>query len=149
MTRYGLLLLCASFGCTEDGAFSGQPDAAIDAPLVVSDACVCDDAAIQLSVGPNIDTNALNEGSIAINPKDPRSLIASGNFSVSVNHDEGTTWNNSFPILANQLVDPSVAFDSAGRGFWQGMDIYVPQGNPRTLGVARSTDDGITWADPV
>jgi len=96
-----------------------------------------------------------NESSIAINPKNPRNLIASavdyrGNSStwVYVSSDGGRRWRNinlgkPFPDWVSSN-DPSVAFDGEGRGYlcYGGFNLNTGENG---VFVAISTDGGTTW----
>lgn len=100
-----------------------------------------------------------NESSIAVNPKNPKNLIASAvdyrdNSSswVYVSQDGGRTWKNI--NLGKPYVDwtagndPSVAFDADGNGYL----CYgaFPRGIPAKNGengvfISKTTDGGLTW----
>lgn len=96
-----------------------------------------------------------NESSIAVNPTNPLNLIASAvdyrnNSStwVYVSHDGGKTWENKmlgkpFPDWSASN-DPSVAFDSDGRGYlcYGGFNTTTRENG---VFVAVTTDEGKTW----
>ncbi len=96
-----------------------------------------------------------NESSIAVNPTNPKNLIASAvdyrnNSStwVYVSHDGGRTWENKmlgkpFPDWAASN-DPSVGFDMTGRGFlcYGGFNTTTRENG---VFIAVTEDEGVTW----
>lgn len=96
-----------------------------------------------------------NESSIAINPVNPKMLIASavdgrGAF-VYISDDGGFTWrNHSFGAIHDNWVsgnDPSVAFDYLGNGYvmYGGFPRSSTPTGESGVYVARTTDNGATW----
>ncbi|CAN5395843.1 hypothetical protein BH10BAC6_BH10BAC6_13100 [soil metagenome] len=99
-----------------------------------------------------------NESSIAIDPLNPKRLIASavdyrGNSSTWVYNstDGGRTWTNTNLGLARpnwqSNNDPSVAFDRTGRGYlcYGGFNRTTPALGENGIFVSITTDGGATW----
>lgn len=99
-----------------------------------------------------------NESSIAVNPKNPKNLIAAavdyrdnGARWVYVSSDGGRTWTNKnlgVPATGwSASNDPSVMFAADGTGYL----MYGGFGNRATASpengvfIARTTDEGVTW----
>ncbi|MEN3026452.1 MAG: hypothetical protein ABDH31_01940 [Chlorobiota bacterium] len=111
---------------------------------------------VNLIVTPESDPLPIqNESSIAVNPRNPRNLIASAvdyrNNSSTwayVSSDGGRTWQNinlgkpfADWVASN---DPSVAFDGEGRGYlcYGGFNLNTGENG---VFVAVTTDGGTTW----
>lgn len=106
-----------------------------------------------------------NEPSIAVNPRNPFNLIASSrDFSLGYRQcryyyslDGGYTWgNNLIPMTGtlspfNWCSDPSVAFDNLGNAYYAALALLGPitASYSSSIFVARSTDGGQTYANPV
>jgi hypothetical protein len=99
-----------------------------------------------------------NESSIAIDPLNPKRLIASavdyrGNSSTWVYNstDGGRTWKNTNLGFARpdwqSTNDPSVAFDRSGRGYlcYGGFNRTTPSLGENGIFVSITTDGGNTW----
>ncbi|GBD07076.1 hypothetical protein HRbin21_00890 [bacterium HR21] len=117
----------------------------------------------RVSLFPNVNlivpeadpTPIQNESSIAINPRNPRNLIASAvdyraNSStwVYVSSDGGYTWSNRnlgkpFPDWVSSN-DPSVTFDADGYGYlcYGGFNLTTGENG---VFIARTTDGGQSW----
>lgn len=107
------------------------------------------------------------ETSIAINPKDPRNVVAGWisradlSCGYGVSFDGGLTW----PVVGvvpgiqktsggvfDQGTDPGVAVDRDGNAFFTclAFDFFPPGlGSAGTIFVSKSTDGGVTWGPPV
>lgn len=101
-----------------------------------------------------------NESSIAVNPKNPKNLIASAvdyrsqsSTWVYVSHDGGKTWENinlgkPFPHW-NSTNDPSVMFDAEGVGYLNygamSADTSYQYSGENAVLIAKTTDEGRTW----
>lgn len=101
---------------------------------------------------------AQNESSVAVNPLNPRNLIASAvdyrrssATWVYVSHDGGRSWQNvelGRPYAGWQSTnDPSVAFSYDGRGYlcYGGFNRTQSQLGENGVFVAVTTDEGATW----
>ena len=135
-------------------------------PMVVKPLMIKNPYAIFQDVNTIVDNmdpgDVQNESSIAVNPKNPKNLIASSvdyrDFSstwVYVSHDGGKTWNNinlSKPDPEWRTTnDPSVAFDPDGNAYL----VYGGSSNREIINgvlagenavfIAKSTDEGYTW----
>jgi hypothetical protein len=99
---------------------------------------------------------------LTANPRQPRNLLgisivvgATSNYSLAtyVSFDGAASWrsNGALPMPAGALsaVDPTVAFDGAGRGFACGTVAYGTQPTDREVCVWRSVDGGRSFAAPV
>src|SRR5947209_4234534 len=81
-------------------------------------------------------TDGKGEPEVAVNPRDPRNLVAALMSGVVVSHDGGVTWK---PTLASTGGDPTVVADRDGRFYvaWiagaDGIRVHV------------SSDNGETW----
>jgi hypothetical protein len=99
-----------------------------------------------------------SETTIAINPTNPRNLVAgsidaqfdAGQCAAYSSTDRGKTWLHQILPTAPGFAtggDPIVAFGADGTAFYLCMD--VAPGIGRTQYVYRSTDGGRTWGPPV
>jgi len=92
-------------------------------------------------------TNHQSEASIAIHPTNSARLLGGANTDPGQGYyystNSGSTWNGSDHLLQTSVnaTDPAVAFDRNGNAYFNYLD-----GN---LLVAKSTDGGITWQNPV
>lgn len=108
-------------------------------------------------------TNAQNETTIAANPTNPLNLVAAWNdyFTIAAGQntvigygwtfDGGATWQSSridFSTLpeTQSTGDPALAFDSQGNVY---LAILAYSGSANGILVAKSTDGGATFAEPV
>jgi hypothetical protein len=107
------------------------------------------------------------ETSIAVNPKNSRSLLAgwisSGDLTCGygVSSDGGRTWPvvGVIPGIQKQSggqfdrgTDPSLVFDKDGNAYFTclAFDLFPPgTGSAGTIFVSKSTDGGVTWGAPV
>jgi uncharacterized repeat protein (TIGR01451 family) len=107
-----------------------------------------------------VTTNSQNETTIAINPTNPRNLVAgsitfqtgTGQCAAYYSMDRGKTWTQqvlpnggSFPASG----DPVVAFDASGTAYFLCMNQFVSGNESRTQYVLKSTDGGQHWSAPV
>jgi hypothetical protein len=120
----------------------------------------------QLAFGNNVDAShecgSQSETSIAINPANPKNVIAGSNeihrlpMRAMFSTDGGSTFtgvdlplppartNNGFDFGS----DPGVAFDSKGNAYYAYIVVFFSTGgsiNGTELAVARSSDDGASW----
>lgn len=96
-----------------------------------------------------------NESSIAVNPNNPKNLIASAvdyrdNSSswVYVSHDGGKTWENINLGKVNgwrSSNDPSVMFDKDGTGYMVNGAFPSVASGENGVYIHRTTDEGRTW----
>lgn len=107
--------------------------------------------------------NSQAETTIAINPTNPRNLVAGsityetgdGQCAAYSSTDRGKTWMHQVLPNApnfNDGGDPSVAFDANGTAYYLCMDDHGTTGgtpNGRTQYMWRSTDGGQNWVGPV
>jgi hypothetical protein len=113
------------------------------------------------------DTDRDAETSIAINPTNPRNVVAgwisSGDLSCGfgVSMDGGKTW----PIVGvipgiqkgsggqfDRGTDPSIVFDKDGNAYYTclAFDLFPPgTGSAGTIYVSKSIDGGLNWEEPV
>ena len=112
-----------------------------------------------------------NETSIAVNPTNPRNIIAGANnyqLSVSGRHvyetilsramvsdDGGRTWSSyGLPWAGSNFTgDPALAFDADGRAYYATLGFTVGEGRSPTgttpdMLVSTSTDGGHNWTRP-
>lgn len=116
-----------------------------------------------LNVSTTIDGNdqspTQNESSIAIDPLDPRRLIASAvdyrgasSTWVYASSDGGRTWTNTNLGYARpewqSTNDPSVAFDRSGHGYlcYGGFNRTKPALGENGIFCSVTTDGGMTWS---
>ncbi len=111
-----------------------------------------------------VTTSSQNETTVAINPTDPRNLVAgsitfetgTGQCAAYASSDRGNTWTHQvLPNAPGQTPggaplftaagDPVVAFDATGTAYYLCMEL-IP--GPRTQYLWRSTDGGQTWVGP-
>jgi hypothetical protein len=120
----------------------------------------------QLAFGNNVDAShecgSQSETSIAINPANPRNVIAGSNeiqrlpMRAMYSTDGGSTFtgvdlplppprtNNGFDFGS----DPGVAFDSKGNAYYAYIIVFFSTGgsiNGTEMAVARSSDNGASW----
>jgi uncharacterized repeat protein (TIGR01451 family) len=107
-----------------------------------------------------VTTNAQDETTIAVNPTNPRNLVAgsityetgTGQCAAYSSMDRGKTWTqqvlpNAPPFTASG--DPVVAFDANGTAYFLCMNLFPSGSAFRTQYVLRSTDGGQSWGAPV
>jgi hypothetical protein len=119
----------------------------------------------QLSFGSNVDAShecgSQSETSIAINPANPRNVIAGSNeiqrlpMRAMYSTDGGKTFTGVDlplpPASQNGFdfgSDPGVAFDSQGNAYYSYIVVFFGAGggiNGTEMGVAHSTDGGVSW----
>jgi len=103
------------------------------------------------SAGPQVDEE---ETTVAINPTNPRNLIAGSIDNVSScaayhSTDRGKTWSDQLlpaPPGFTTAGDPWVAFGPDGTAYY--LCMYVTAAGMRTQMVHRSTDGGQFWSNP-
>jgi hypothetical protein len=98
---------------------------------------------------------------VAVNPRDPRNLLAAGQawnatgptLATYVSFDGGRSWrsNGGLPMPAGTLAanDVTVAFDEAGRGFVCGTTLFGNGTTLRGIQVWRTSDGGRSFGAPV
>jgi len=110
-----------------------------------------------------VTTDAQDETTIAINPTNPRNLVAgsityetgTGQCAAYASTDRGKTWSHQvLPNAPNFTAggDPVVSFDSAGTAYYLCMNLFgTTNGTPNgfTQYVWRSVDGGQGWLGPV
>jgi hypothetical protein len=110
-------------------------------------------------IGPNINITNLeeveSESSVAIDPKDPRFLVAaanningSGHLKIFSSSDGGASWlKTELPFgMANDVAhsDPAVAYATDGTAWIATLGIKV-RGVQASVQVFKSIDRGVTW----
>ena len=104
-----------------------------------------------------------NETSIAVNPLNPKNLVAGqndyrlgwGTSGFDASTDNGNHWYDGiipFPTLPNGDNldgggDPAIAFDSAGVAYWVDIN-FNRTDDTNGIFVVRSTNGGFTWSRP-
>ena len=100
-------------------------------------------------------TPTQNESGIAVNPTDPKNLIAAavdyrddGSRYVYVSFDGGETWENKNlgKVFGGwrSSNDPSVSFDLDGNGYLM-YGAFISSNQKNGVFIAKTTDKGVTW----
>ena len=84
-----------------------------------------------------------SETSVQVNPTNKNNIVASANFGNFYSKNGGETWSKTNSSLDNTLADPNVKYDNFGTVYRQGMALT----NPRSIGLQKSSDGGVSWGD--